>query len=409
LEGADTAVRLKYMGLFDQMGLGKSVQSLMAVIKTKKRALVIMPSYLTDTWKCEIASKTNLVCSIFSNKHKYDMNAEIVLLKYSMITYAEELFKTREFIICDEIHYIKSLQTIRTKTLHGLMLKYIPEYFMGLSGTPIKNRIPEAHSFLLLLALSPTTTKKITTKYRNHYVFCCRFTNLVQQRLGYRTITKYQGMKNIEELREYILPYILRRTASVVDLPDLIENNIVVDYKEDKALEKVWEQYQESPTVNITAKMESAVAKAMFTSEYVKDLVYSEEGPVVVFSDHLQPLEVMARECSDLRVKVINGSVSSDLRVEYIRQFQNGALDVLLCSIGSASTGFTMTAAKHLVFNDSSWVSTDMEQAKKRIHRIGQKEKCFIHYIVGSKIDEYIINAIRNKAKVVEKLLEQKG
>jgi SWI/SNF-related matrix-associated actin-dependent regulator of chromatin subfamily A3 len=86
----------------------------------------------------------------------------------------------------------------------------------------------------------------------------------------------------------------------------------------------------------------------------------------------------------------------------------NGQLDVLLCSIGAASTGFNLTASNILVFNDPSWVSTDMEQAKKRIHRIGTTKPCRIVNVVGSPTDEYIYNMLAKKDKVINKVIKER-
>lgn len=130
--------------------------------------------------------------------------------------------------------------------------------------------------------------------------------------------------------------------------------------------------------------------------------------PVVVFSDHVKPVEMMELELSRYRVRKITGEVSSDKRQDAVDLLNNGQLDVLICTIGSASTGFNLTASSLLIFNDPSWVSTDMEQAKKRIHRIGAKKPCRIINVIGSKTDEHIYQMLAKKDKVINKVIKER-
>ena len=55
----------------------------------------------------------------------------------------EKIFKEVGLIIIDEFHYAKNLEAQRTRYLHEYISKYKPERVIGLTGTAIKNRIPE--------------------------------------------------------------------------------------------------------------------------------------------------------------------------------------------------------------------------------------------------------------------------
>jgi SWI/SNF-related matrix-associated actin-dependent regulator 1 of chromatin subfamily A len=69
------------------------------------------------------------------------------------------------------------------------------------------------------------------------------------------------------------------------------------------------------------------------------------------------------------------------------------------------SVGVTLTRARNVVFNDLSWTHADNQQARARIHRIGQKNICIAHYIIGSETDAYIKRAVEAKAKTSQKVL----
>jgi SNF2 family DNA or RNA helicase len=384
------------------MGTGKSLSALATIDRLKKKAMVVAPPYLVNNWLHEIRKHTTLVGS--PHYLHFDKNADITVVPYTQIAKAEDVFKNVEYIIVDEGQYLKNLEAKRTKDFHELFEKYTPEYFGYLSGTPIKNRIPEIYSMLLLFSKGPNLPK-ITDAYRSMYVFCCRFTNVKQTNYG----TKFEGMKNVEELRKYINPFSIRHGDEVLGLPSLTESNVVVSYAENSQLQAEWDKYvSEGTNIDVRAKNGAAITKATFTANYVSEAISDGLGPIVVFSDHVKPLEIMELDLSKLRVKSITGSVSSTKRQEYVDMFAKGQLDVLLCSIGAASTGFNLTASNMLVFNDPSWVSTDMEQAKKRIHRIGTTKACRIVNVVGSPTDEYIYKMLASKDKVINKVIKER-
>lgn len=93
-------------------------------------------------------------------------------------------------------------------------------------------------------------------------------------------------------------------------------------------------------------------------------------------------------------------------RNELVTKFQNGQLDVLVCTVGAASTGLTLTRSNLVVFNDIPWVPADLVQARKRIHRISQERQSRCVYIVGSKVDDNIIKTIRSKEKVISAVVD---
>jgi SNF2 family DNA or RNA helicase len=311
------------------------------------------------------------------------------------------VFKNCHFLVADESQYLKNLEAKRTQGFHQLFYKYVPEYFMMLSGTPIKNRIPEMYSFLLLWdkwGVKPA----ITEKYKSFYVFCCRFTNVVQGKYG----MSYGGMKNVEELRTYIRGHSIKHEASVLNLPELSESSVIVSYKDSPDLHKAFSEFTGSRfSAEITVKVESAASKAVFTSNYVSEAIDSGEGPIVVFSDHRKPIEIMELELSKLRVRSITGETPMPKRNEYVDMFNNGQLDVLLLTYGAGSTGINLTASNLMVLNDLPWEVASLEQAKKRSHRLGQKKSCRIVHVIGSSVDDLILKTLNAKMAVIQKVM----
>ena len=390
----------KCIGDFSTMGTGKSLSALASIIRTGEKAVIVCPPFLVENWLNEIKKHTTLRGS--PHFLKYSPDSDIFVIPYTQLDKSEDIFRNTGFLVADESQYLKNLEAKRTQKFHSMFYKYPPRFFMALSGTPLKNRIPEIYSMLLLwdkFGIKPA----ITEKYKSFYTFCCRFTNVVQGRFG----MVYGGMKNVEELRTYIKPNSIKHEASVLDLPELNESNIVVSYKDSPELQKAFTEFTGSKfTAEIRVKVESAATKATFTSSYVSEAIDAGEGPIVVFSDHRKPIEIMELELSKLRVRSITGEVLMSKRNEYVDMFNNNQLDVLLCTFGAASTGINLTASNLMVINDLPWEVAALEQAKKRSHRLGQKRACRIVHVIGSSVDELILKTLEAKMKVISEVMK---
>jgi SNF2 family DNA or RNA helicase len=381
------------------MGTGKSLSAIAAICSVGKKAVVVCPPFLVNNWINEVQKHSTLTVS----PHFIKWNGtDVTIVPYTQLSKAEDVFKNCHFLVADESQYLKNLEAKRTQGFHQLFYKYVPEYFMMLSGTPIKNRIPEMYSFLLLWdkwGVKPA----ITEKYKSFYVFCCRFTNVVQGKYG----MSYGGMKNVEELRTYIRGHSIKHEASVLNLPELSESSVIVSYKDSPDLHKAFSEFTGSRfSAEITVKVESAASKAVFTSNYVSEAIDSGEGPIVVFSDHRKPIDIMELELSNLRVRKITGEVPPTKRQEIVDMFNNNQLDVLLCTYGAASVGINLTASNLMVMNDLPWEVASLEQAKKRSHRLGQKKSCRIVHVIGSSVDDLILKTLNAKMAVISEVMK---
>lgn len=387
------------------MGTGKSLSFLAFVCAVKDKhpeykAVITCPPHLVENWLYEIKKHTTFKGSPHFNK--VDLSADIYVIPYTQVGKAEEVYKACKIFGADEGHYLKNLDAKRTMAFHTFFYKYTPEYFSYISGTPIKNRIPEIYSFLILMSKGPVE-HKIITSYPSLYTFCCRFTNVRNTTYG----MKFEGMKNVDELRKYINPYTIRNTSK--GLPQLSQINVVVGFKESPELQAEWDRYlSEGGLINVKAKAEAAAVKASFTSNWVIEALAQERGPIVVFSDHVKPLEIIALNLSTYRVRTITGDTPMGKRQEYVNMLNNKQLDVLLCSIGAASSGYNMTGATLLVANDPPWVPADWDQMCKRIHRIGSTQDCQIVRVIGSHTDEYIYDVLDRKNKVINKVIKER-
>lgn len=397
--GVEGILTRKAFGVFDEPGLGKTLEFLAAVCHIKKKALAVVPPFLMNTWHTDIEKHTHL-----------KVGEDIDLVAYTMLGKRITSFEGYAAVCADEGHYLKSLEAQRTMKFHSMLMKHQPEYFIYMTGTPIKNRIPEIYSFLCMLAQYEHVSPKITVRYNSYYKFCMRFCNVTEKSIYGRSVMQFGGMKNIEELKEYLKPWTLRRLAKdYLNLPEMQNQMVVANYKNDPELAEQFAAFSSGKVKggDIVVKKNSAIAKAHFTAEYVNTQLEADGGPVLVFSDHRDPVSIIERELSaKWRVASIMGGDSMDGRNTLVEKFQNGDLDVLVCTVGSASMGLTLTRSNLIVFNDIPWIPSDLTQARKRIHRISQERQSRCVYIVGSKVDDNIIKTIRAKEKVITAVVD---
>jgi SNF2 family DNA or RNA helicase len=385
----------KTVGNFDKPGLGKSLETIAAAVEVKARTLVICPSHLVSNWHGEFQKFTEM-----------EKDKEYYIVPYTMVSKRLADIKDFDFVICDESHFLKNMEAQRTAAVHHLLYKNPPKYYAALSGTPVMNRLPDIYSFLVSLCYFPHTTPRIEDKYPTYYQFCTRFCNVTEKRFGGRSVMQFTGAKNLEELATYLKPWtICRTTDQVTSLPAMENQTVRAGYKDDPTLEKEWAAFLEGAKYSPTAKKESAKLKARFTAEYVHTELESNSGPIVVFSDHPDAVYTIEQELSDKwRVKSITGETDVDRRAEYVQQFQRGQLDALCLTIGSSSTGITLTKSNFIVFNDICWTPEDLSQARKRVDRMTQTRTTRCVYVVGSPIDERIIKNVTSKLATINKL-----
>jgi hypothetical protein len=388
------------IGCFDEPGLGKSLEIMMAIeqsLNEGEKALIVMPPHLLENWKQELNDFTY-----------FKVGKDVDLVPYTMLGKKISSFAGYKLVADDEGHYLKNLGAQRTMKFMDFLERDRPDFFIHATGTPIGNRIPEIYPFLLMLSGFEHVSPKIDVKYPTYYQFCERFCHV--KNVSYGSGIKYHGMKNVDELKEYLKPWTIRRkTDEVLTLPEMENQRVVVSYKEDPALAKAWEEYAsngEFGGVDIKAKKEAAIAKAPFTAKWVADELEQEAGPIVIFSDHREPAKMIheALRKEYMGGLIIGGQDMGDRDALKVA-FQNGELDyIVLTSAGF--TGITLTESNLIVGNDLPWKPDDLDQVRRRIRRISQKRKQRCVYMVGSRADDQITQMLVAKLKVINAVVE---
>jgi SNF2 family DNA or RNA helicase len=279
-----------------------------------------------------------------------------------------------------------------------------PERCILLSGTPIRNRIPEIYIPLVIL-----TKGKLSTicSYRD---FCRRFSFESVREFGGVKCKVYEGSRNEEELKGILKPRVIRRLAEdVLDLPEMVEIPVTVSGHVPTSYEDVVKQYLEDGKNTpqfVTVKREVSLEKARATAMYALEILESVEQ-ILIFSDHIETVREISKILSAKKVKsaYMSSEVPTHIRDIHIRSFQNRSTQVLCSTIGVGSTGLNLQNCNTIIFNDFPFVPSDLLQAKKRIHRIGQKATCFYHMIVSNEIDRAVLQILNKKIETISKVM----
>ena len=429
--------------LADDMGLGKSIQSIVAALETgAKKILVVCPSSTKINWEREIkvfcedttiidgkkwsdAKFTIINFDILKNFHTLPSGKKRKEGEPEEVLNRELVNAGYDLCIIDEAHYLKNNESIRGKIMVELCAKHKIERVWLLTGTPVANR-PMDFFNLLKIIKSP-----IAENWKHYAVRYC------DGRKFFRTLKNGQrkqiwltdGASNLEELANKTKNTIIRRLKTeVLDMPDKVITPMhhILDKRGLKQYELLWEEYLEKRKLEgkktndlqkdlvelILLRQFIAQEAIPYTIEMVENAV--EMGrKVIVFTSFTDELEIIANHFGKLAVKH-NGPMTTIQKQKSVDAFQNNdKVKVFVGNIKSAGVGITLTEATVVIFNSFDWVPGNNEQAEDRAFRIGQKNDVNVYYqlfddtissrmwsMLNSKKD--IINIIMGDKKLTE-------
>lgn len=396
-------------------GLGKTLISLTISIETRsKKTLIICPAYLKLKWQDEINKfyPGKAIAVIKSSKDLQKLvlfDLDFVIISYGLLDKADNLFEWSDMVIADECHFLKEMKTKRTETFHRLIYENSVERCLLLTGTPVQNRIYEFYSLIAICNYNPKLEESsFLSRFPSYVSFANYFSYLKEfemMRGGRRVrIQQWEGVRTdrLPDLFSHLKNiYITFKSDEVLDLPPYVEIEVPVELSDMPDLLDEFNEFSTNNTsANVKAKAEAALLKAPFTVEYVKGLLDS-VSQVVIYTDHIASCELIA---DGLDTVAITGKTPTHMRERLAKEFMDGKRSVLVATIGSFSTGIDLYRSFNMVINDLNWVPGNMKQAKYRIRRIGQMNKCFFHYILGTNQDKIIKKKLEAKMNVIREI-----
>jgi SNF2 family DNA or RNA helicase len=326
-------------------------------------------------------------------------------------------------IICDESQRIKTPSAQQSKAMHRL--GKAAKYRLILTGTPVTQG--PLDFFSQYKFLDPAIFGNSYYAFRARYAIMGGFEN--RQIIGYR---------NLPELIRKAHSVAFRVTkAEALDLPPFTDQVLYCEL-ERKAMsiyaqlkkESVAELSEEKvlTATNVLSRLlrlsqitggylgdgegrieEVSKAKMKLLEETLEDLLGAGKK-VIIFARFLPEIGGILKllEQKNVNYSWITGEVKMAERGEAVRRFQEDEdCRVFVAQIQTAGLGITLTAADTAIFYSLDYSFANYDQARARLHRIGQRNAVtYIHLTARGTVDEKILDALKAKKNVADEVVD---
>ena len=420
----DLVVSKKSVGLFLDMGLGKTVITLTAVNELiydrfeVSRVLVIAPKRVAeDTWTREHKKWDHLkelriskvLGTVQQRKKALEQDADVYVIGRDNVVWLVDHYSKKkhwpfDMIVIDELSSFKNPQAKRFRALRKIL--GVTQRVVGLTGTPSPNGLMDLWAQVYLLDRGERLGRTIGA-YREKYF-------RAGARNGY-VVYKWEPLKGAkEQIEEKISDICVSMSAAdYLTLPERIDNVIPVKLTDaEMELYKRMEQDQllqieDSDVVALNAaavmtkllqiangsvySMDGTVVNIHDAKlEALQEIIDTTDSPVLVFYSFKHDLDKILEAVSGARV--LNGP-------EDIRDWNDGKVRVLLAHPASVGYGLNLQEGGHtIVWYGLTWSLELYQQANARLYRQGQEKPVIIHHLIAEgTVDEQAMAALQAK------------
>ena len=414
-EGVDFLAARNEALLADQMGLGKTVQALLAIPR-QARVLIVCPAVVKGVWAKEIERfRPDYRWGIGGPNTIVPAEGEALIItphflpepvlrdsEYPTYVWAGEPLPSKMVLIADEAHMFKTKKAQRTQAFRALAgeVRQREGKVWLLTATPLLNRPQDLWGVLSAGGL----VKGAFGTWNNFLaLYSAKKTPWGK---GYfwgkpsPDVQKAVERVSLRRQRKEVLPEL--PTKVYKEIPVAVDRKGLRD-----ALDAVrWENADELPPFDLLSKARAKLAefKTDAAVEIVDQYVSAEE-PLIVFSAHRHPIERLRK----LGYPVITGDESPEERTEIVAEFQagwsvkHGKHWVLGATIGAGGIGITLTRAAHVLFVDRDYTPALNEQAEDRVCRIGQDRGVVVMLLIADHpIDRRMTKLLADKRELIE-------
>ncbi|MES1045308.1 DEAD/DEAH box helicase [Heyndrickxia oleronia] len=431
----DRVLTTPALGLLLDMGLGKTVITLTAVMDLKynrfaiNKVLVIAPKKVAEsTWAKEKDKWDHLqllrISTVLGSQAKrikaLNTPADIYVINRENIPWLVEYYRNSwpfDMVIVDEFSSFKNHQAKRFKSLKWVRphIKRI----VGLTGTPAPNGLLDLWAQVYLLDGGERLGKTITG-FRERYFE-------PDQRNRDRVFT-YAPKNGADEKIQQLIGDICvsMKAEDYLELPDITYNTIPVNL--DSKAQKSYDKLEEEMLLQVDGATIDAGSAAVLTNKLLQlcnGAVYDEERNIVNIHDSKieafmelieglngKPALVFYNFQHD-RERLIKALSKTSLRIRDLKtpqdetDWNNRQIDILLAHPASAAYGLNLQqGGNHVIWFGLNWSLELYQQANKRLHRQGQTEKVIIHHLaVVGGVDEDVAAALENKTSTQDQLM----
>lgn len=421
------------LGLFLDMGLGKTVTTLTAVKDLKynrfevRKVLVIAPKKVAEgTWTKEKDkwdhTRMLRVSQVLGSQAKriraLNMPADLYIINRENVVWLVDYYRNAwpfDMVIVDESSSFKSHKAKRFKALAsvgGLISRMVE-----LTGTPSPNGLEDLWAQVYLLDGGERLGKRYT-QFRERYF-------QPDRRGPDGMVYSYEAKPGTQEsiLQKISDICISMKAEDYLQLPDITYHEIPVelDPKAKKAyLELERKMVLELPEDEEEISVASAAALSNKLLQLGNGAIYDEDRQyheihnckIEAFLELIESLQgkpaLVFYNFQHDRIRMLKALEKMKLRVRELKTTQDeddwnaGKIDVLLTHPASSAYGLNLQqGGNHVVWFGLTWNYELYTQANKRLHRQGQQEKVIVHHLICSGTrDEDVMDALQRKDDV---------
>lgn len=429
----DRLLTHSHYGLLLDMGLGKSICTLMALNELINnrfevtKVLLIAPKKVAEsTWLQEsqkwdetkdlviskvLGSETQRIAALEETADVYVINRENVVWLYEYYAHKQWPF---DMLVVDESSSFKNPQAKRFKALRKL--RGLFDRVVILTGTPAPNTLMDLWAQMYLLDGGDRLGKTITM-YRNRY--------FTPDKTNGHVVYSYKLLPGADQTIYERLQDICMslKAKDYLTLPERMDNIIQVEMSAtEKKLYKTMERqhvltFDES---EVSALNAAGVANKLL--QMANGYVYDDENQITLIHhqkiDRLKeladinegkPMLVFYNFKHDLEAIKQAFPKSRELKTDDdVADWNKGKVPMMLAHPASAGYGLNLQAGGHIiVWYGLTWSLEQYQQANARLYRQGQTEPVIIHHLVTTgTMDEQVMQALANKEAGQDKLLE---
>lgn len=433
---------MDHLGIFYEAGTGKTAIALMWLAKALrekriKDALIVCPSSLVANWRASIERMIDFEGIMPEDVDR--LRNKVFVTSFRKIWRCEktlhrhrngQMYETKRYVLTDPIdrywgaifidesHALgghSSAQTRACITLAGLApYRYI------MTGTPVSGSTRTGGKdwqklYGQVRFLNPSRWKTWTE-------FC------------EETVASYDQWYKPQRYREDVCEEIIEsngifaKLEDCTDMPGFTDTAIPCELAEKTVYKDVRrmcvEQYNIDPKTTTTTfikllqvcsghlKDDDGDVLPLRTSkdDALKDVLEGTDDAVVVFCNFTASID----RCADIarkvgkRTVVFDGSRKMEGDEESWKVFQRGGADVIVIQYQAGGAGLDLFASHTMILYEPCMSSLNMTQARARIYRKGQTERCrYIRLSTTGTIEEGVWENVLNGVDVTAKMLAQ--
>lgn len=408
------------VGLFLDMGLGKTIITLSAINELKygrfqvKKVLIIAPKKVAEaTWQREAAKWDNVshlrISTVLGSTSKriraLHTPADVYIINRENVVWLVDYYKNDwpfDMVVADEMSSFKNHRAKRFKALAAIR-SHITR-LVGLTGTPSPNGLSDLWSQVYLLDQGERLGKYFT-HFRERYFEPGRRCREVVYSYDPKEGAEKAIMDAISDI------CVSMKSEDYLELPEIVYHDIPValstkaqrDYNELE--KKMVLDLGDNHILDVTSaavlsnKLQQLANGAVYTDsgawqeihhdkvEAFMELIEQLNGKhAIVFYNFRHDLDrlIVALQKTNLRVRQLQTSVDE-------LDWNAGNVDVLLAHPASTAYGLNLQdGGNHVIWFGLNWSLELYQQANKRLHRQGQKNRVIVHQLIceGTRDDD---------------------